>query len=116
MDGFLGQVARGLPKFELDKYFKDAAEAAKKRKPLAKAKSDKTEAAEKNEKAEKSENADKPDEEKPKSQRKAIRQKSLTNQKKLINQKSQKSQQSFLLTTHIAEFVESRRCPATKAI
>ena len=61
---FLDKSLEGLPKFELDKYFKDAADAAKKRKPLAKAKSDKAETAEKNEKAEKSENVDKPDEEK----------------------------------------------------
>ena len=61
---FLDKSLEGLPKFELEKYFKDAAEAAKKRKPLAKAKSDKSETADKNEKADKSENPDKPDEEK----------------------------------------------------
>jgi tricorn protease len=58
---FLDKSLEGLPKFELDKYFKDAAEAAKKRKPLGKVKADKTETAEKTDASEK---ADKPDEEK----------------------------------------------------
>ena len=58
---FLDKSLEGLPKFELDKYFKDATEAAKKRKPLAKAKSEKADATEKTEKGEKS---DSPDEDK----------------------------------------------------
>ena len=55
---FLDKSLEGLPKFELEKYFKDATEAAKKRKPLAKAKTEKADATEKTEKDEKSNSPD----------------------------------------------------------